>query len=51
MAKKRGSATDAAIAGMICVGIINLHSTGVGGGHFMTIYDTYVWRHHKAKVI
>ena len=34
-----GNAVDAAIASMICIGVLDVLHSGLGGGHFMTIYN------------
>lgn len=39
---RHGSATDSAIATILCAGVVSAHSCGVGGGHVAIIYDTYV---------
>ncbi len=39
MLKMKGSAVDAAVASSFCTGVVNLHSTGVGGGGFMVVYN------------
>ena len=39
MLVKGGSAVDAGIATALCVGVINFQYSGIGGGHFMTVYD------------
>ncbi|KAJ7375868.1 hypothetical protein OS493_038345 [Desmophyllum pertusum] len=36
---QKGNAIDAAIATALCVGVVNAHSAGIGGGGFMIIYD------------
>lgn len=39
MLEKGGSAADAAIATMLCVGAWVMQSMGVGGGFILTLYD------------
>ena len=44
----KGSAVDVAIAVMFCLGVINMQSSGVGGGGVMLVYNR---KQKKAKVI
>ncbi|KAK6036517.1 hypothetical protein COOONC_25978 [Cooperia oncophora] len=34
-----GNAVDASVAALFCIGVMDSHSAGLGGGHFMTIYN------------
>lgn len=37
--EKNGSAVDAALAALICNGLVNMQSLGFGGGFMMTFYE------------
>ena len=43
-----GSAVDASIASLFCLGVINMQSSGVGGGGVMLVYSRKL---KKAKVV
>jgi len=34
-----GGAVDAAVAATLCIGVVNSHSSGIGGGGFMVVYN------------
>ena len=38
--RDNGSAVDAAVATLFCLGVHDMHSGGIGGGFHMVVYDT-----------
>ena len=41
MARHLGNVVDATVATVICDGVMNAHSAGIGGGAFFVYYDRY----------
>ena len=40
-----GSAVDAAVAMVICIGVTGAQASGIGGANFIVLYDTFVTTH------
>ena len=39
--RENGTAVDAAVAALVCNGVYNSHSMGLGGGFLLTFYNRY----------
>ena len=46
MTRKGGNIVDAGIASLICLGVYNIQSAGVGGGGFLVYHDRATNRTH-----
>ncbi|XP_071533056.1 scoloptoxin SSD14-like isoform X2 [Panulirus ornatus] len=45
--RKNGSAADAAVAALFCLGVVNTHSAGLGGGFLLTYYERATGKAHS----
>ena len=43
--RENGTAVDAAVAALVCNGVYNSHSMGLGGGFLLTLYNRYTLHH------
>jgi gamma-glutamyltranspeptidase len=39
LSRHGGNVVDATVATVICDGVVNFHSSGIGGGDFFIYYD------------
>ena len=47
--RQNGNAVDAAIAALLCNGLVNSHSMGIGGGFLMTVYEAATGKAHAVN--
>lgn len=51
MGRRQGSIVDATIATILCQCVENSQSCGLGGGHFMTIYNRFEMNKDKKVLV